>query len=104
VIGPGPHALARDNLIVHRWAWQAQAEQLRHWLTIRYVAERVEADGSLDALVIVGAFAKGTADEASDLDSTRHGRIAHCWNRRGRSWPGTSVPRLRSGRSARTSS
>lgn len=64
------------------WAGQEQAERLRHWPTICHVAERVEQSELLDALLVVGSFAKGLADEASDLDlmiAVAEERFADAW-------------------------
>jgi hypothetical protein len=49
------------------------------------VAERVAASDVLDALLVVGSFAKETADESSDLDlmvAVTEGRFDEAWKQR----------------------
>jgi predicted nucleotidyltransferase len=71
--------------MIHDWSGRAAAERLRHWPTLVYVAERVNEAPALDALLLIGSLAKGTADEASDLDlivAVGEGRIQEAWERR----------------------
>ncbi len=67
------------------WPGRDSAEKLRHWPTICHVAELVAADDALDALLVVGSFAKNRADEASDLDlmiAVAEGRFDDAWEQR----------------------
>jgi len=60
-------------------------ERLRQWPLITHVAERVAALPDLDALVLIGSFAKGTADEASDVDmvvAVSESRFEAAWSER----------------------
>ncbi len=71
--------------MIRDWPGQEQARELRHWPTLVYVAERVEQSELLDALIVVGSFAKVQADEASDLDlliAVSEGRFEEAWERR----------------------
>jgi predicted nucleotidyltransferase len=71
--------------MIQDWPGRAAAERLRHWPTLVYVAERVIETPAFDALFVIGSLAKGTADEASDLDlvvAVREGRIQEAWERR----------------------
>jgi predicted nucleotidyltransferase len=71
--------------VIRDWPGRASAERLRHWPTLEYVAERVVEAASLDGLILIGSLAKGTADEASDLDlivAVGEGRIREAWERR----------------------
>ena len=50
-----------------------------------YVADKVADEPSLDGLILIGSLAKGTADEASDLDlvvAVGEGRIQEAWEQR----------------------
>ena len=67
------------------WPGRDRAEKLRHWPTICHVAERVAASDALDALLVVGSFAKNRADEASDLDlmiAVGEGQFDEAWEQR----------------------
>ena len=71
--------------MIRDWPGYDQARQLRHWPTLVYVAERVEQSDLLDALIVIGSFAKVTADEASDLDlliAVSEGEFDQAWERR----------------------
>lgn len=71
--------------MIREWPGRAAAKRLRHWPTLVYVAERVVETPALDALILIGSFAKGTADEASDLDlvvAVGDGRIQEAWEQR----------------------
>jgi Nucleotidyltransferase domain len=50
-----------------------------------YVAGKVAAAPALDGLILIGSLARGTADEASDLDlivAVGEGRIEEAWDQR----------------------
>jgi hypothetical protein len=67
------------------WPGRDSAEKLRHWPTICHVAEHVAGNDALDALLVVGSFAKDRADEASDLDlmiAVAEGRFDDAWEQR----------------------
>jgi predicted nucleotidyltransferase len=71
--------------VIRDWPGQGQARSLRHWPTLVHIAERVERSDFLDALIVVGSFAKAQADEASDLDlliAVSDGRFDEAWERR----------------------
>jgi predicted nucleotidyltransferase len=53
---------------VRNWQGRDLAESLRQWPTLLWIAERVQAHAQLDGLIAIGSFAKGSADDASDLD------------------------------------
>jgi predicted nucleotidyltransferase len=81
-------ASALSNL--HKWAGQAEAEPRRQWPVIADIADRFDVDPDLDALVLIGSFAKGTADEASDVDiiiAVSEGRFESAWEARSRLQP-----------------
>lgn len=72
-------------VMIRAWPGQRQARELRHWPTLAYVAERVARSELLDALIVIGSFAKAQADEASDLDlmiAVSEGRFEEAWERR----------------------
>lgn len=54
--------------MIRDWPGERQARELRHWPTLIYLAERVARSEHLDALIVIGSFAKVEADEASGLD------------------------------------
>jgi hypothetical protein len=67
------------------WPGRARAERLRQWPTLAYVAERVAEATALEALLIIGSFARGNADDASDLDLiavVREGHFREAWEER----------------------
>jgi predicted nucleotidyltransferase len=71
--------------MIQDWPGRAAAERLRQWPSLVYVAERVIETPALDALLLIGSLARGTADEASDLDlvvAVSEGRIQQAWERR----------------------
>lgn len=71
--------------MIREWPGRAKAERLRHWPTLVYVAGKVAAAPALDGLILIGSLAKGTADEASDLDLivvVGEGRIEEAWEQR----------------------
>ncbi|CAN5279177.1 MAG: nucleotidyltransferase domain-containing protein [Actinobacteria bacterium] len=71
--------------MIRDWSGERQARELRHWPTLVYLAERVARSEHLDALIVIGSFAKGHADEASDLDlliAVSEGRFPEAWDRR----------------------
>lgn len=71
--------------MIRDWPGQRQARELRHWPTLVYIAECVERSELLDALIVIGSFAKAQADEASDLDlliAVSEGRFEEAWERR----------------------
>jgi hypothetical protein len=53
---------------VRSWQGRDRAESLRQWPTLLWIAERTESHALLDGLIAIGSFAKGSADDASDLD------------------------------------
>lgn len=71
--------------MIREWPGRAAAERLRHWPTLMYVASKVQEAPELDALILIGSFARGTADEASDLDllvAVSEGGIQAAWDQR----------------------
>jgi hypothetical protein len=67
------------------WAGRTAVERLRHWPVIVDVAVRVDEHPELDALILIGSFAKGTADEASDVDmivAVSEGHFENTWQAR----------------------
>lgn len=71
--------------VIREWPGEEQARSLRHWPTLVHVAECVERSDLLDALIVVGSFAKVRADEASDLDlliAVSEGRFDEAWEHR----------------------
>lgn len=67
------------------WPTRAHAERLRQWPVIVHVGERVATMPEFDGLMLVGSFAKGTADDVSDVDLiavTAEGQFRRAWARR----------------------
>jgi len=67
---------------VHEWSGHQHAKRLRQWPLIAHVAERVRDHPDLEALILIGSFAKHTADEASDVDlvvAVLEGRFEKAW-------------------------
>lgn len=61
------------------------APRLRQWATLDALAERIGATGSLDGAIVVGSFAEGSPDAASDLDlvvCVGPGRFDDAWRGR----------------------
>jgi predicted nucleotidyltransferase len=54
--------------VLEDWPGREHAETLRQWPTLVAIAGRAEEHASIDGLLALGSFARGAADEASDLD------------------------------------
>jgi len=84
-------ATALSNI---RKAGKGEAAPLRQRSVIADVAGRVDADPDLDALILIGSFAKGTADEASDVDmivAVSEARFESAWEARSTLQPSGTV-------------
>ena len=58
---------------------------LRQLTTLAALIEHINASGWLDGAILLGSFARGTPDAASDLDlivCVRHGHFAQVWQQR----------------------
>ncbi|MEJ7791250.1 MAG: nucleotidyltransferase domain-containing protein [Gaiellaceae bacterium] len=67
---------------LNEWSGHRQASCLRQWPLIAHVAERVREHPDLEALILIGSFAKQSADEASDVDmvvAVSEGRFENAW-------------------------
>jgi predicted nucleotidyltransferase len=67
------------------WPARSHAEAQRQWPIIVGVSERVTAMPVFDGLLLLGSFARGTADEVSDVDLVAvvaNGRFSEAWEQR----------------------
>ena len=58
---------------------------LRQLTTLAALIEHINASGWLDGAILLGSFARGTPDAASDLDlivCVHHGHFAQAWQQR----------------------
>ena len=68
------------------WAGREAGSRLRQWPVLAGLVERVERVDVYEAAILVGSFARGEADEFSDVDLlvvVRDGRWDDAWSRRG---------------------
>jgi predicted nucleotidyltransferase len=71
--------------MIRDWPHRAEAEQLRQWPAVMHVADRVTQSAALDGLLLIGSFARGRADDLSDVDLivvVAEGRFAEAWQQR----------------------
>jgi Nucleotidyltransferase domain len=71
--------------VLENWPRREHAETLRQWPTLVAIARRAEEYPSIDGLLALGSFARGSADEASDLDLVvvvREGHFDRVWAER----------------------
>lgn len=72
---------------VREWPGRERARSLRQWPTLEGVARRAAQLDALDGLIAIGSFARGDADELSDIDLlavVAPGRFDEAWAERRR--------------------
>jgi nucleotidyltransferase-like protein len=75
-------AICDHRSLVNTWDGREHAESLRQWPTLAAIALQAENHASVDALLALGSLARGSADEASDLDLVvlvSQGRFDRVW-------------------------